>query len=58
MTAQTKPTLTPFLAEGGQVKYRLGSTAAAKKITLNFSELKELRSLIDTALGASHAEAT
>lgn len=54
----SRPTLTPFLADDGNVKYRIGSTVASKKITLNASELSALRAMIDQALGASHVEAT
>jgi hypothetical protein len=53
----SRPTLTPFL-DGGQVKYRIGSTTVSKKITLNAGELKVLQTLINQALGASHVEAT
>lgn len=54
----SQPTLTPFLTDDGQVKYRIGSTVASKKITLSAAELEALRVLINQALGASHVAAT
>ncbi len=54
----SRPTLTAFLADDGNVKYRIGSTIASKKITLSAAELEALLVLINQALGASHVEAT
>jgi hypothetical protein len=51
---KSKPTVTPFLTDGG-VKYRLGSTANSRTITLSAPELEGLRTLINQALGAHRA---